>query len=57
MKAMAAPPPPKVLRARALAARRDRLVALRRNGVIGDQTFQRLEEELDFSDLAVATRT
>ena len=49
--------PAKVLRAKALAARRDRLVALRSDGVIGDRAFQRLEEELDFSDLAVATRT
>lgn len=49
--------PAKALRAKALAAQRDRLLALRSDGVIGDEAFHRLEEELDFSDLAVATRT
>ena len=37
-----------------LAARRDRLLAMRSDGVIGDEAFHRLEEELDFADLAVA---
>jgi len=49
--------PGKILRAKALAARRDRLLELRSENVIGDAAFHRLEEELDFSDLAVATRT
>jgi Na+/H+ antiporter len=49
--------PAKALRAKTLAARRDRLLAMRSDGVIGDEAFHRLEEELDFSDLAVATRT
>jgi CPA1 family monovalent cation:H+ antiporter len=45
------------LRAKTLAARRDRLLAMRTEGVIGDQAFHRLEEELDLSELATATRT
>jgi CPA1 family monovalent cation:H+ antiporter len=45
------------LRAKALAARRKRLFAMRRDGTIGDEAFHRLEEELDRADLAVATRT
>jgi CPA1 family monovalent cation:H+ antiporter len=49
--------PVKLLRARAVAARRERLLALRRDGVIGDEAFHRLEEELDLADLALATRT
>jgi hypothetical protein len=44
------------LRAKTLAARRDRLLAMRSKGVIGDEAFHRLEEELDLSDVAVATR-
>jgi monovalent cation/hydrogen antiporter len=44
------------LRAKILAARRDRLLAMRSDGVIGDEAFHRLEEELDFADLALATR-
>ena len=40
-----------------LAARRERLLALRSDGVIGDEVFHRLEEELDLADIAVATRT
>jgi CPA1 family monovalent cation:H+ antiporter len=46
----------KALRAKTLAARRDWLLALRNDGVIGDGAFHRLEEELDFSDVALATR-
>jgi len=45
------------LRAKILAARRRRLLALRSEGVIGDDAFHRLEEELDLLELAVATRT
>lgn len=45
------------LRAKMLAARRDRLLAMRSDGLIGDEAFHRLEEELDLSELAVATRT
>jgi CPA1 family monovalent cation:H+ antiporter len=45
------------LRAKTLAARRDCLLAMRSEGRIGDEAFHRLEEELDFSELAVATRT
>jgi CPA1 family monovalent cation:H+ antiporter len=45
------------LRAKILAARRRRLLALRSEGVIGDEAFHRLEEELDLLELAVATRT
>lgn len=48
--------PGNVLRAKALAARRDRLIAMRNNGAISDQAFHVLEEELDVLDLAVATR-
>jgi hypothetical protein len=48
--------PGNALRARTLAARRDRLLAMRSKGVIGDEAFHRLEEELVFSDVAVATR-
>ncbi len=44
------------LRAKALAARRKHLLAMRSGGAIGDEAFHRVEEELDFSDLAVATR-
>ena len=47
--------PRTALRAEILAARRDRLLALRRGGVIGDEAFHRVEEELDFADVAVAT--
>ncbi len=49
--------PAKALRAKTLAAQRDRLLDLRSDGTIGDEAFHRLEEELDLSDLAVATRT
>jgi CPA1 family monovalent cation:H+ antiporter len=48
--------PIKTLRAKALAARRQQLLAMRREGVIGDAAFHRIEEELDLADLAVATR-
>jgi monovalent cation/hydrogen antiporter len=48
--------PVNALRAKTLAARRDRLLAMRSKGVIGDEAFHHLEEELDFSDVAVATR-
>lgn len=35
-----------------LAVRRDRLISLRREGVIGDEAFHRLEGELDVMELA-----
>src|SRR4051794_4771429 len=44
------------LREKILGVRRERLLALRSDGVIGDDAFHRLEEELDFADLALATR-
>jgi CPA1 family monovalent cation:H+ antiporter len=44
------------LREKILAVRRDRLLALRSDGVIGDDAFHRLEEELDFADLALTAR-
>ncbi len=50
-------PPEKALRARVLAVRRQRLLALRRDGMIGDDAFHIIEEELDLADLATATRT
>jgi len=40
-----------------VAVRREHLLALRSDGVIGDDAFHRLEEELDFADLALASRT
>jgi len=49
--------PAAALRAKALVARRDRLLAMRSDGVIGDEAFHRLEEELDLSELAVTTRS
>ncbi len=49
--------PVKALRAKTLAARRDRLLTMRSDGVIGDEAFHQLEEELDFSELALVTRT
>jgi monovalent cation/hydrogen antiporter len=45
------------LHAKTLAARRERLLTMRTEGVIGDEAFHRLEEELDLSELATATRT
>ena len=48
--------PIKALRAKALAARRQQLLEMRREGVIGDAAFHRIEEELDLADLAVAAR-
>ena len=42
-----------VIRA-ALAAQRRRLVALRSDGTIGDAAFQRVEEELDWTELGLA---
>lgn len=50
-------PPEKALRAKALVARRECLLELRRDGTIGDDAFHLIEEELDLADLAVATRT
>lgn len=38
----------------ALAAQRQRLVALRNDGTIGDAAFQRVEEELDWTELGWA---
>lgn len=49
------PLPGKRLRADTLALRRERLLALREDGTIGDDAFHRLEEELDYADLAVAS--
>jgi hypothetical protein len=49
--------PTKALRAKTLAAQRDRLLAMRSDGVIGDEAFHQLEEELDFSELAVLKRS
>jgi monovalent cation/hydrogen antiporter len=49
--------PAKAMRAKALAGRRARLYAMRRDGTIGDEAFHRLEEELDLAELAVATQT
>jgi CPA1 family monovalent cation:H+ antiporter len=46
----------KRLRARILAVERDRLLALREAGTIGDDAFHRLEEELDLAELAVGQR-
>jgi hypothetical protein len=43
------------LRTKILAARRSRLLRMRRDGVIGDEAFHRVEEELDFADLALET--
>src|SRR4051794_40132432 len=40
------------LRTKILAARRSRLLAMRRDGVIGDEAFHQVKEELDFADLA-----
>ena len=44
------------LRRRALAAERQRLVALRREGQIGDDAFHRVEEELDWAEANVDER-
>lgn len=44
-------------RAKTLAARRNRLLAMRSEGVIGDAAFHRLEEELDLLELALERRT
>jgi CPA1 family monovalent cation:H+ antiporter len=44
------------LRAQVLETRRKRLLALREDGTIGDDAFHRIEEELDFADLAAAQR-
>jgi len=49
--------PAKLLRTKALAVRRKHLLAMRGAGVIGDEAFHQLEEELDFLDLALATQT
>ena len=43
----------KKLRSRTLEARRQKLLDLRSEGTIGDDAFHRLEEELDFADLAL----
>jgi monovalent cation/hydrogen antiporter len=45
------------LRSKALGARRARLLRLRSEGVIGDEAFHQIEEELDFSEVAVLTRS
>jgi Na+/H+ antiporter len=42
------------LRLRAVAAQRERLHRLRAEGTIGDETFHRLEEELDWAELDAA---
>jgi len=46
--------PTTTLRAKTLAARRNRLLAMRSDDAIRDEAFHRLEEELDFADLAMA---
>jgi len=48
--------PEKTLRAKTLIARRQQLIAMRREGAIGDAAFHRIEEELDLADLATASR-
>ncbi|MBE7219769.1 MAG: sodium:proton antiporter [Caulobacteraceae bacterium] len=45
--------PGQTLRRRSLRAARRRLLQLRKEGDIGDDAFHRVEEELDFADLAV----
>ncbi|BAT60942.1 sodium, potassium, lithium and rubidium/H(+) antiporter [Variibacter gotjawalensis] len=42
------------LRLRAVAAARDRIVALRRGGTIGDDAYHILEEELDWAELSAS---
>jgi monovalent cation/hydrogen antiporter len=37
----------------AMQAERERLVQLRREGVIGDAAFQRVQEELDWAELSL----
>ena len=37
-----------------MAAERERLLAMRADGTIGDAAFQRLEEELDWTELGWA---
>ena len=49
--------PVKLLRSKTVAARRERLLELRRDGVIGDGAFHRLEQELDLADLVLTART
>jgi len=44
------------VRAKALTAQRAYLLAMRAEGVIGDDAFQRVEEDLDFSEIALRTR-
>jgi monovalent cation/hydrogen antiporter len=44
------------LRAKTVAARRDRLLAMRSAGSIGDEAFHQIEEELDFSEVAILKR-
>jgi CPA1 family monovalent cation:H+ antiporter len=51
--AVAGMPRMQALRRLSLDSRRARLLELRRTGVIGDDAFHRLEEELDRADLAV----
>jgi CPA1 family monovalent cation:H+ antiporter len=48
--------PGRLLRAETLRVRRETLLDLRRRHVIGDDAFHRIEEELDFADLATADR-
>ncbi|TIW75813.1 MAG: sodium:proton antiporter, partial [Mesorhizobium sp.] len=42
------------LRLYAIKRQRDRLEELRSNGTIGDEAYHRLEEEIDWSELAAA---
>lgn len=44
------------IRRDAIAAARDKALALRREGTIGDDAFHRLEEELDWLELGAAAR-
>jgi hypothetical protein len=43
------------LRRRAIAAARQTAFAMRRHGEIGDDTYHRLEEELDFAELSAGS--
>ena len=51
------PHPLALLRRRIMAPQRDRLLALRRDGVIGDDAFHEVEGELDRQEMAVPPAT
>jgi hypothetical protein len=44
----------KALRAKTLDVRRGRLLVMRNSGIIGDEAFHQLEQELDFSEVALS---